>query len=237
MFIKSINGYRAKINKNLKKKGQKSVEKKNSGNSEKREKSDGKFAPVFSGFFGDFRILQKHRKSTITAQNTPFLEKPENADFGDFGKFREIPGNFLPEFSRREFFSTNFHRNVYKLLYVYKWLQPVNQAYLKVISREFRRDTRREISRKEKFSRQFFREFRGKLGRNFPENLPTQLFHTSLQSGFQKIPENVGKFPGGKFSRREVSRISRNSPVGKFSPQNVITTLLTIYSCIIDCSR
>jgi hypothetical protein len=105
MFIKSINGYRAKINKNLKKKGQKSVEKKKSGTSEKREKSDGKFAPVFSGFFGDFRIPQKHRKSTITAQTTPFLEKPENADFGNFGKFREIsPRNFpVASFSRQIF--------------------------------------------------------------------------------------------------------------------------------------
>ena len=105
MFIKSINGYRAKINKNLKKKGQKSVEKKNSGNFEKREKSDGKFAPVFSGFFGDFQIPKKHRKSTITAQNTPFLEKPENDDFGNFGKFREIFSRNFPvvSFSRQSF--------------------------------------------------------------------------------------------------------------------------------------
>jgi hypothetical protein len=34
-----------------------------------------------------------------------------------------------------------------------------------------------------------------------------------------KCPKIPGEIPGGKFSRREVSQISRNSPDGKFSPQ------------------
>lgn len=105
MLIKSINGYRAKINKNLKKRGQKSVEKKNFGNFEKREKSDGEFSRVFSGNFGDFPILQKHRKSTITAQNIPFLEKPKPADFGNSRKFPEIFSRNFPvgKFSPQSF--------------------------------------------------------------------------------------------------------------------------------------
>ena len=72
------------------------IEKKKSGNSEIREKSDGKFRVVFSVFSLHFRTPKKHRKSTITAQNTPFLEKPENDDFGNFGKFRKIFSRNFP---------------------------------------------------------------------------------------------------------------------------------------------
>ena len=75
-------------------------------------KSGKKVTGFFRGFFFvfslHFRTPKKHRKSTITAQNTPFLEKPENADFGNFGKFREIFSRNFPvaNFSRQ--FSSQF---------------------------------------------------------------------------------------------------------------------------------
>ena len=84
------------------------IEKKKSGNSEIREKSDGVFSRVFFVFSLHFRTPKKHRKSTITAQNTPFLEKPENADFGNFGKFREIFSRNFPVASFSRQFSLQF---------------------------------------------------------------------------------------------------------------------------------
>jgi hypothetical protein len=84
------------------------IEKKKSGNSEIREKSDGKFRVVFSVFSLHFHTPKKHRKSTITAQNTPFLEKPENVDFGNFGKFPEIFSRNFPVASFSRQFSSQF---------------------------------------------------------------------------------------------------------------------------------
>ena len=59
------------------------------------------------------------------------------------GKFRgEIfpSGGFpdFPKFSRREIFSTKFHRNITNKLYVYNWLQPVNQYFAKFVTWYFR---------------------------------------------------------------------------------------------------
>ena len=105
IFMKFISDYKAKLPKRSKKGGVKLVKKKNSGNSEKVKKSDGKFPGVFSVFSLHFRTPQKSRKSTITAQKSHFLEKPENDDFGNFGNFGKIfsrnfsAGNFSHKFS------------------------------------------------------------------------------------------------------------------------------------------
>ena len=84
------------------------IEKKNPEIPKSGEKSDGVFSRVFFVFSLHFRTPKKHRKSTITAQNTPFLEKPENADFGNFGKFREIFSRNFPVASFSRQFSSQF---------------------------------------------------------------------------------------------------------------------------------
>ena len=203
-----------------------------------------KTGSFLSGFPGiSEKLGEKISRNSPDATFSPwFTERfPENARKSR-GKSRgEIfpSGSFpdFPKFSRREIFSTKFHHNITNKLYLHNCLQPVNHKFTKVVTREVRREICREISRKREVSCQVFREFRRNSGRKFPEILPTQLFHLGLQSGFRKMPENPGGNPGGKFSRREVSRISRNSPDGKFSPQIFATTLLTNYTCVIGCSR
>ena len=98
IFMKFIIDYNAKLPQRTKKGGVKLVKKKNSEIPEKVKKSDGNFRGVFSVFFAHFSTPQKSRKSTITAQNTPFLKKPENDDFGNSGNSGKIfPRNFPPK--------------------------------------------------------------------------------------------------------------------------------------------
>ena len=71
IFMKFIIDYKAKLPQRTKKGGVKLVKKKKFRNS---------------------------RKTTITAQNTPFLKKPENDDFGNSGNSGKIfPRNFPPK--------------------------------------------------------------------------------------------------------------------------------------------
>ena len=81
-----------------------------------------KWRGFFAGFFCVFLTFSDPQK-------TPKINdySPEHPFFGKTGKwefreFREIPGNFLPEFSRREFFSTIFlpiFINFYNFIIVY----------------------------------------------------------------------------------------------------------------------
>ena len=100
-FIKFISDYKAKHKKKWKNGDRK---KKNRKFRNPGKKWRGFFA-VFFCVFLTFSDPQKTPKINDYSPEHPFFGKTGKCRFREF---REIPGNFLPEFSRREFFSTIF---------------------------------------------------------------------------------------------------------------------------------
>ena len=101
-FIQCISDYKAKHTKKWKNGNRK---KKNRKFRNPGKKWRGFFA-VFFCVFLTFSDPQKTPKINDYSPEHPFFGKTRKCRFREF---REIPGNFLPEFSRHEFFSTIFH--------------------------------------------------------------------------------------------------------------------------------